>query len=856
MPADAHFFPVTRHHMLPRPLLLRRVVSQRPALTLIHGPGGSGKSVLAATVARTLASEAGSIDDQAGSALWIELSDADTSPGALWQRVAGAIARAGLVESSSGDPHPGLREMLVSLGRRVVLVLDGAPAGLPLDTQRPLVTMLEEVPDLSVIVTSRRRPAELAGPKTRFRLPVCEFGPDDLALSESEVAQLLAARVPEIRSTEREQAAAHLVRSTRGWMLGVLALIAEGEEAIAGSRGRPAQVVASLIEATITSGTPAEHRLLCATALFEQVSPTVLERMLDVSPTEAQILLERVIDAHFGSWLEENGELWFHHQTMVRDEIMRRAEGLVGADELRTLAGRAAPAFASARPRLAVQAAIIGEQWDVLSELLLQGDIAPVTRDRMPHRLSDVPEHIQEQYPIIGAFALIDEYAFPKGRIARLFSGLRVLASTGLAAASEEPGFPGLSATALRMIVSRLAGNESLSVELAHRLLALLEQFSPEERTDAWIPLQSALRHAAVTFIHADDSLAAEQALAPLLNWPDRLEPKTRAHANSLALWTAAWNGDLITARSRLVRCEQLREPVGWAHSYLGAGYRIGAALLDLEARQPEAAAEHLDALQEHEATIEHWPHLVMLHALITESSGGPGPALERLERELHRRKHRFGVFPSSQSLLESLRARLRWQSGQRIGADRRKRTATLASVYAAMSRGGFDEASLTVGALLHQPAALRSPRIRTELLIIGAESARRAGDTSAATARISGASELLQALHLGLPMRALSAESAGALALLAPGLPVEHSIAAEAHVLVPLSKAEARTLQSIQHSGSIEETATALHLSRETVKWNLKQVHRKLGVRRRSEAIRVAREAGFIHDGSDVDGR
>jgi LuxR family transcriptional regulator, maltose regulon positive regulatory protein len=69
------------------------------------------------------------------------------------------------------------------------------------------------------------------------------------------------------------------------------------------------------------------------------------------------------------------------------------------------------------------------------------------------------------------------------------------------------------------------------------------------------------------------------------------------------------------------------------------------------------------------------------------------------------------------------------------------------------------------------------------------------------------------------------------------------HAAADHPPGLRPLTKRESEVLAELAHGRSYGDMASVLFVSENTVKTHLSSVYRKLGVERRADALRVARE-------------
>src|SRR5690606_32856977 len=111
---------------------------------------------------------------------------------------------------------------------------------------------------------------------------------------------------------------------------------------------------------------------LCASAFFEEVSTHVLAAMLEIPESEAEALLESAFEQSFGYWEDDAGVRWYRHQGLLREELQLRANHVMNGEQLRGMHERAAHAFRATRPRLAKEAAVHAESWELLSDLLVK----------------------------------------------------------------------------------------------------------------------------------------------------------------------------------------------------------------------------------------------------------------------------------------------------------------------------------------------------------------------------------------------------------------------------------------------------------------------------------------------------
>ncbi|MGO1538923.1 MAG: LuxR C-terminal-related transcriptional regulator [Leucobacter sp.] len=855
MSSGAHLIPVQRFPTLTRGHLVDRALAGDPALILLRGGAGSGKSVVAAQIAEGFARAR-------GQAVWVRLDEDDASFGRIWQRIIGTIVDVGLAprDSTAHDLVEGgfatvnrsvLTRTFAELTMPLLVVVDASRASLADSVgdrfATSLIDTLEATADLSFVLTMRQPPNVLTSSATRLRVPVRDIDAASLMLGRTELEELVRLRLPNLDGESSTALATSIYEQSGGWPLAAHALVVEREvDSDTDATRHHGSFVRDYVDQLLEASSPDVAVTLCASAAFAEVSALTLASMLDIPEADAAARLDAIQDSSFGYRDDAAGTRWYHHHQLVRDELQSRSGTLIGDRRLREMYARAAVALQSVRQDFAIYAAFRAEEWALLSDLLLHRTEIAFRRNRPKRWLSEIPGSVRERYPVLAAFALLDDYAFPSGRFGQVIAGFKVLAGPALATASQHVGLTGAVAAGIRMVAARLSGNEKLAVTMAERVQEELGRLTEADLASYRMPMETASTQVAITYIHAGRFSDAEEMLEPVQMWHEHVAPKTLAHTTALAAWSNAWRGDMPRAHDLIERGNDLRLPFGWQDSYIGAGYRIAAAMGALEQGDSGRAEHHLAALAEHESTIEHWPFLAVIDSLIAESHYGAGEALDRFNAQLKRRRGKFPPLAWSKALLQSHGSRLRWHAGQEIPRSKR-RHAELSAIFAALSRGENELGVALTGVLLDDSQGAGSPRARSELLLLRAESLRRSGDTDAASQSAHLAAGLMDEYGLSFPMRVIPRSAAEQLARLVPTLPLTHSLQSLARETAPLTPAQRRTLVAVVEAGSVSAAAQRLFISPDTVKAHLKAVYRKLGVTSRADAVKVAAEAGLL---------
>lgn len=829
---------------------------------MFEGGVGMGKTIAALGAARERIA--------AGAACcWVSLSRDDIGLTAFWTRVLTTMVQTDAFETDTlvSRLHAGGLEamdtdiLLEALAERrdpTVLVLDDldlvCSPTIAVDTAvaDSICLMLERLPQWQVYATTAVELPALTGIEARMRFPVQRITGSQLAFTEEETALLLAQRLGP--SEDLGELAQRLQAWTGGWPLAIHAFIEElkaGEPTIHASRR--GTWIKDYVNRMVETCPPEARPALWASAILEDCPVDVLAAMLDVTEDEVARLLAAIPRLGLSFSFDQRGVRNYRHHEAIRLELLRRSRKELPTEVRRDYYRRATVALTPHHPHEAMRAALRGEAWDELVEVLITTPLyiglPPVKQRTGEPRLRDLPSGVRRDYPVLDAFALIHEYEAPLGRAAQVLQGLRMLAGPKLADASQKPGLVGAIASTLRMVVARLSGNEELALRMADRSGEALLELREHELQRVSLNLPTVLAQRAITYIHAERFDRAEDALAQLPSMPSSELKVHIAHERALSAWVAAGRGEMREAGRLVDIAARTTDPIGWQSLYIGVGYRIAAALCRLEAGDHEAADAHLVPLNHFWTPIEHWPHLVVLKAHVIWRRVGTKAALEYLESEFAARRSRIRPTAALRAHLDALHTRLIWHSGRNVRKLKRQYSTGLPAVYEALSRNEQDRARALVTLELAQDTLIRRPRTHAELLLLQAHMARLDGAHETAGAAARHACSLLAEHELSLPYRALTSADIVELQRYEPRLRPEHGAPDRAVPSPQLSEKERRTLAAIAKHGSTQAAAEALTLSRHTLRNQKASAFVKLGSHNLDEALKIAREAGLLRE-------
>ncbi|MEH0842140.1 LuxR C-terminal-related transcriptional regulator [Micromonospora sp. CPCC 205711] len=883
--------PALPEPVLLRPRLLRRLdEGAAGAVTLVRAPAGWGKTTL-------LASWAGAA--QPGPA-WVQVEAGDSGE-RLWAYLAAALR--GAAEGDSPPlpitpPRPDQLELLAAAlaarERPVLLVLDDLhritdPAALS-----GLDFLLRHTDQRLRLVAGARTDLPPALHRLRLSGELTEIGPDELAFTTDEVADLLVAHGVPLPAT----AVARLRERTGGWPAGLrfAALAARDRpdpERWAERFGGDEPAVAAYLRAEVLDGLAPEAReLLRRTAVAGAVRADLADALTGRTDG-GQLLAGLARDSGFLR-RDDSDPPWYRCHPLLADLLREELTGLAG-DERRDLHLRAAGWFAGHdRPAEALRHALAAGEWDRAAELLLTGwpELAPYDGEPAGGPPPAPPPEAVRRDPEL-ALARAAERAYA-GDVAAATDRLREAVEAARPLPAPRRDRFRMLATALELSLARLAGDHAEVRRAAARLLATREPHgrtvgesagagaeagtgaAVDEDPRAGAGEDADVRAVAGTALGLVD-LAAGDLRAAAARFGAALpaarrggRPRTELVCAARLALLHALAGELVAAEETARAALAMPPSHGWSSRADCAHAHLALALVALHRDQPEEASAQLALAgpAAGEATVA--GAAALCRGALLRDAGEPAGAIQVVVRARERLTERGELADR----LLALEADLRGEQGdldtaRRLLADRAREPDPAPVLALALARVELRAGDVrAAGYALPDwdgPAADGWPvSVRLAAGLLDAVLARRGGDDRRA-GRL-----LERALDLAGPQgyrRVFTRSEPVVRDLLAAHLdsgtahwpivsdlvrgaeePAEGGPAGPRRALdEPLTERELTILRYLQSILSNVEIASELSLSVNTVKTHVRNIYRKLDATRRREAVRRARELRLI---------
>ncbi|MEU9576674.1 LuxR C-terminal-related transcriptional regulator [Streptomyces chilikensis] len=860
---------------LPRPRLVRRLDrALRTPLTLVDGPAGAGKTLLAADWAAGLRQPVA----------WVTAEAGDRRPGVFWTYVLGALRSCGALRP--GGPLPAdasrvdgrllaaLAAELEEAGRPVVLVLDAYDrVGAPEVAEQLEFVLRHAGRGMRLVLVTRTEPLlplhryRAAGELTEIRAAELAFTPDEAAaLLELHGLGLPA---PSVRA---------LVDRTRGWAAG-LALSAlaaresdDPERYLKEFEAGHSAIADFLLAEVLEGRTPQTQDLLLRVSVLERFRPDLANAL--TGRVDAEPLLVGLHRAN--AFVEDLGHSWYRLHPLfgeiLRAHLRVRLPGL--EPELHRRAARWLRRAGFLPEALAHGAA--AQEWDFAAGALVD-DLA-IGRLLTGLRAGELTQLFSGMGP--EARTPATDLVRAARDLARhdLDHGLAHLRRAGEPPAGERPaggapagGAPApaaarLSRALLEALAARLAGSPPLAEDAARAADRLRREVPArllEEHPELPALLLTHVGSARLWAGRLEDARAALLPVAKTPGGPSTALPREESLGHLALLdHLTGWPGR-AERRARAAVAEEERAGLpGPAGSGLG---RLVLAAVAVERHELDRARALLDeAARPPSRTRDPVPAAcaALATARLLLAEGRTRAAAEAADPGL------AAAVPSP------------WAAGHAavVAATARLAEGRPEAAVDLLRDVSGDQPSCAVEAAALQLAAGRpaaavdlldglrarggtGPAVSVRAALVRARAADRAGD--AATARRLVEHALLDARRERLrrpfldagpwirPLLATAPLRELAAGWLAPGPPRrdgrEPPRPAPELAAGELSGRERDVLERLAGMMSAEEIAADLCLSVNTVKTHLKSVYRKLAVSRRGDAVRRARDLGLL---------
>ncbi|WP_069387776.1 helix-turn-helix transcriptional regulator [Cellulosimicrobium cellulans] len=858
--ADARPFrlygaPRAPHLELVRERLLDRLDADA-ALRVVRGPAGSGKTSLLAEWARR----------RGAVGVWFTATPATTRLD-LWRAVARRASRAGL-EGFDAAFGPGdleadeiperLAEAFLAVPGDVVVVVDDYHEVDGDEVHADVLRLLRLCPTLCVALATRTV-SPLESPVVGLELDRTVITADQLPFTPDETARVLRHA-----GVDLDPATAHVRTGGQPLYLRVAMLAAE----MAGSHGTPAhvQVADELLRAAIDKQLQGAARTRLEQLLEPCAVPDILTADLAVALSrdpQAPELLTMLEERGLGTWERRPSGRVFVLFPVVRSLVLETSRRERPEESHRLELATARWYLANGYPVEALGHAVTAGDLDVASAAVSRywaELLEPHTLARLGH-LSRIPVHELRRYPLLAGALAIHHDSVPgqRGEAIEMYR---------LALAAIKPRARAASPTervvleVLESVALRSTGSAQRALEPARRAHRSLTELRLDERRQMVRELPRLRAEIAMSFARGGASGEALSVLDDLGDSPTE-NPRT-LYGLSLRALVRAMRGDMPEAERDLEIIDAS------PHEQVHAGrdddlYRLARALVRLERFDARGAQAHLDVMRPHLATLESRPLFATVQAYVDLTAFETALGSERLRRyvDSERGARRLTTRNIEQvgyasGLLNLARGRVgAVHALLKVAPAQSPRTPLLRAHVALLTDGWQTARDLLVE---RTPPPDAAPRLRVAHWALLAAALTHADDDTAACDALGKLAAVAEDRRLRFALALLPRRDLRALAdlaarsrdqtaqrVIAEAEPVPELFVPIADLPQPLTDREIVVLDALMRHATAAEISRSLMVSVNTVKSQLRSVYRKLGVRRREDALAKGIDLGLI---------
>ncbi|WIB67788.1 LuxR C-terminal-related transcriptional regulator [Curtobacterium sp. MCBD17_035] len=848
-------YPRPRRFQLRRPRWLEALDdAARAQIVCVRGPAGTGKTtVVADWVDRE-------VTDGGRRVAWHGARETDTRCG-LWWSVVAQLRR----EADGPQPeHPDrddapdeevVAALLTRLDGDEVIVLDEfdrlRDAGIAAAVEDDVAWLLERTRCTVVVVSRRSTAFEGSAVAARFDVEVLDTS--GLLFTQQETAAVLTLRGVAFDSP----AIAMVHERLSGWPTAVQRLTNQLalEPHRVWHRDELEPVVRRIaveIVDELTSGLrgTASWPAIVTGAVLPFMNKDMLVRDEGDAAQVAQ-LLDVAERAGLGAWTRVRGRSRFTLTPVVKRVL---------TEQLALQEDRSMPDIAAAGARLlegegeireAVGLAAAAQDWPYLAALTRQ-HYAVLCRDHHAELvaiLAVVPRDHMETDPWLLHLQAAMHFADDGGRTAVPAAAFARADAAARERLKSDVGAESVRDSVLRVASLRRAGSFGRALAVARSLPDLLTAMRTTPAAGVRLSADGHMQ-VGITHLHDGSHEEALQHFAPLARSNE--DPHLRIQAMGYSAYLHVLRGDVRRGRELVTLAMRDGSWFPWRHSVWAVPVHVAAALAALETWDLPTVDRHMRVLDTLPYDLEDWPLVVHLRAfrLLLQGDGLGGFGVIRdaeghYGRDALSNHHQGLMHVLKSDLLLLARQAKAALAGLRPFLDGRESVAG-AQARALLLAGNAPHARLFADRLMWRSNP--SPRTRTELHVVRAVASCRLGDLDAARTSLDEAATVSSARGLSTPWWLVPRdELEGLFDQVAPHLrPVlaDAPSVYSSDLTVPrLTRREGVVLTRLRAQGSIEDIATDLGVSPNTVKTQVRSIYRKLGVGSRAEAVRVAYE-------------
>ncbi|MCA5895110.1 AAA family ATPase [Isoptericola sp. NEAU-Y5] len=847
--------PRAQQRKLGRERLLDRLDADA-ALRVVRGPSGSGKTALLAEWARRR--------DATG--VWFT-APPSTSRAELWRAIAQRAARATLDHvttkplpdhADTDDLFEWLAEAALSTRREVLVVIDDYHQVTEAEVHADVLNLLRSCPNLSIAVATRVA-SPLEAPAIGLELERTVITAEQLPLTPDETAAVLRNA-----GLDLDPADAYVRTGGQPLYLRVAMLAAE----MAGSHGTPGhvQVADELLRTAVDKQLEGPSRAQLEQLLLRCAVPEVLTGELAVSLTRTPAaieLLSMLEERGLGTWERRPVGRVFVLFPVVRSLVLDTAR-LELADEIARIEEATARWYmANGYPVQALRHAINAGALDVASAVVGRywvELIEPRPLDQLT-ALKRVSRADLRRWPLLSGALAIHLDSVPGGRDEAIDLYRLTLATLRPRVRATGIG-ERLVLEVLESVALRSTGANKRALAPARLARRTIDELDVHEHRRLIPEIPRLRAEVALSLARGGE---ADEALAVLEDLGDSPTENPRTlYGLSLRALLRVMRGDMPDAQRDLeiIDASPLEEVhAGRDHDL----YRLARAFVCVERFDARAAQAHVDIMRPHLATLETRPMFAYVQSLIDLVSFEAALGSERLRRYVaaDRGRQRISTANSEQlaysaGLLNLARGRVGAVHASLRAASSRSPLTWLQRAHVALLTEHWQSAAEVLVEHLPPPGA--SPRYRAAHTMLFAAALTRSGqetrarDTLGKLAAITADRELtfvfaLPARRELLELAELADRSHDQTAqrVIAAAEPVPELFAAMVDLKQPLTDREVVVLDTLMRHATAAEISQDLTVSVNTVKSQLRSIYRKLGVRRREDALAKGLDLGII---------